>query len=260
MPLATDPHAPPISVTEAFYRASRDTRPVVLKLLEKGAESLDWIDDLRQLQQDLTRNSPYAADRACSAGCASCCFTVQVDVTPIEAIAVADYLRTCLDAPALKSIRERLGKLTQRRRAGDYSRRLACGMLGSDGECQVYPIRPIVCSGVFSLDRQACELAAEAIAAGNPSKSIPLDKEAIQATGGIAGSLQRVLVEHGLDGNLYELNSAVLCALQYPDALKRFRDGEDLFAEAICTEAHSPPRVARVPKPHFRLPARRKRA
>jgi hypothetical protein len=71
---------------------------------------------------------------------------------------------------------------------------------------------------------------------------------------GVSGGLQRTLVAAGLDGNLYELSSAVLCALETPRAVARFLQGEDLFANCICTDAHSPPRGAevrlRVDPPH----------
>lgn len=240
-------------VSAVFHEAARLARPVIDRLLETSSDSLDWADDLRRFQGDYLKRSPQADLRACTAGCSACCFTVQVDVTPPEAIAVSDYLKTCLDSQSLEKIKTRLTKLTQLRRdeaqGKGVPRKLACGMLGEDGRCQVYPARPVVCSGVFSLDRQACETAAESVRRGDTSKSVPLDVVAIQATGGISGSLQRMLVERGLDGNLYELNSAVLCVLPECNALARYLAGEDLFRTAICTEAHSPPRKThRLPR------------
>jgi hypothetical protein len=120
--------------------------------------------------------------------------------------------------------------------------RLRCGLLGDDGLCSVYEARPLVCAGVYSLSREACESAArqDDVAA----QQVPLDRPAKAWTMGVSGGLQRALVEAGLDGNLYELKSIVLCALNTPDANRRWLAGEDIFANCVCTDAHSPPRFA----------------
>ena len=242
-------------ITAVFHQASSEGRRLVEGLLRQNGESLDWIDDLRQLQGKYLEKSPQRAQRDCSSGCPACCMTAQVDATPIEAIAVSEYLRVYLDADSLFTVKNRLTRVTKLRLAQLKSelpqRPLACGMLGHDGQCMVYPVRPIICSGVFSLNQNECSRAEREAQMGDFSQSIPLDKDAIQATGGISGSLQRVLVEHGLDGNLYELSSAVLAALQVPDCLTRYLDKEDIFQNAICTDAHSPPRKRIVPAPKF---------
>lgn len=176
-------------------------------------------------------------------------------MTGIEAIAVRDYLRMCVDPSTLAKIQSRLERVTQRRidqmRGMARQLPLACSMLGEDGRCMVYPVRPVICSGVFSTSRDACLDAEQTAKAGDFSSTIPLDNDAIQATGGISGTLQRILVEHKLDGNLYEFNSAVLAVLAEKNALNRFLAGEDLFRDAICTDAHSPPRKLAVRKPNF---------
>ncbi|WP_165698793.1 YkgJ family cysteine cluster protein [Bremerella volcania] len=225
------------------------------RLVAQGGESLDWVDELRQLQFGYLDESSQKGDRECRAGCSGCCLSAQVDVTGIEAIAVSDYLRTCVDALTLNQIKSRLQRVTKRRieqiQGVTRQRPLACSMLGEDGRCMVYPVRPIICSGVFSTRRDACLDAEQMAQAGDFSSTIPLDNDAIQATGGISGTLQRILVENDLDGNLYEFNSAVLTALPLKNALNRFLAGEDLFRDAICTDAHSPPRKRAVRKPHF---------
>lgn len=257
----TKPSVSP-QITSIFHQASRDGRQLVERLLRQNGESLDWIDDLRQLQGRYLEKSPQKAQRDCSAGCPACCMTAQVDATPIEAIAVSEYLRAYLEPDELYAVKARLTRVTKLREAQLNAqapqRPLACGLLGMDGKCTVYPVRPVVCSGVFSLNQNECRKAEREAKAGDFSQSIPLDNEAIQATGGISGSLQRVLVEHGLDGNLYELSSAVLAAIQIPDCLERFLNREDIFKNAICTDAHSPPRKRIVPAPKFlRRPASR---
>lgn len=236
----------------AISRVKR-TLPELLANLRQG-ESLDVIDLLRVIQPDPLSEKLAAPLRACGQGCSACCFTVAIDVTPLEAIAAAEYVRECLPEQKVEAIKERLHKLSLRRammtREETQTRRLGCGLLGSDGACMVYPARPLVCAGVHSFDRAACESAAESIELVQLDAQIPIDRAAKASTMGISGALQRALVEQGLDGNLYELNSAVLCALSAENAWRRYLAKEDLFASALCTEAHSWPRFARTDAPH----------
>jgi hypothetical protein len=101
----------------------------------------------------------------------------------------------------------------------------------------------MACAGFFSLSREACEAAYHA--ADLAAAEVPTDRAAKAWTMGVSGGLQHALVAAGLDGNLYELNAAVLCALETPRAVDRWLAGEDVFARCLCTDAHSPPRVAR---------------
>lgn len=223
--------------------------PSVVSSLQTG-EALDVIDTLRVLQPDPMTENLTALLRACRQGCSACCFTVAIDVTPLEAIAAAEYVQLCLSPQQVDVVRERLEKLTLRRAMMSAeeikTKRLGCGLLGMDGACMVYPARPLVCAGVHSFNQDACESAAGLIETDQTDGKVPIDRAAKAATMGVSGALQRALVERGLDGNLYELNSAVLCALNAPNAWERYLAKEDLFAAAHCTEAHSWPRMART--------------
>ncbi|TWT34492.1 YkgJ family cysteine cluster protein [Blastopirellula retiformator] len=250
---------------EAAVARVKQDLPSVLRELHQG-ESLDVIDTLRGLQPDPLTESLTAPMRACRQGCAACCFTVAIDVTPLEAIAAAEYVAMCLSPEQVESVRDRLEKLAIRRammtREESQTKRLGCGLLGMDGACMIYPARPLVCAGVHSFDQQACESAAELVALEQADGKVPIDRAAKAATMGVSGALQRALVAEGLDGNLYELNSAVLCALNAPNAWRRYLAKEDIFAAAQCTEAHSWPRLdaphTSVKKPHFLKKARRR--
>lgn len=249
-------------LTSVFYESSRQAREFVQTLLTDRPDSLDWVDELRDLQQGFINKSPTRDQRECSAGCSTCCMTASVDVTGIEAIAVSDFIQSHLNEDTVSRIKNRLQKVTQRRRDQMKGlapqRPVACSMLAEDGKCQIYAARPLICSGVFSTNRQACLDAGETAQNGDISGTVPLDLDAIQATGGISGSLQRILVENGLDGNLYEMGSAVLEVFDLPDALRKYLAAEDIFRKAICTDAHSAPRRNMVLKPHhLKRPATR---
>ncbi|PHR90494.1 MAG: hypothetical protein COA78_35185 [Blastopirellula sp.] len=243
-----------------FHQSLSTTHAQLLKIFQskKSVAALDLVDSLRDFQVDINSQSPERQNRECGAGCSACCFTVAVDVTAIEAIACAEYLSSYVCSEEVAIIKQRLEKLTQRRRSMTAKQRketkLRCGLLDDQGMCQIYPVRPLICAGVFSLDQDACNDAAEAV--GKEEKFIPLDRPAKVGTMGISAALQQVLVKSKLDGNLYELNSAVLCALETDNAMQRFLHGEDIFRDAICTDAHSYPRKKKRAKLRRISPAR----
>lgn len=94
------------------------------------------------------------------------------------------------------------------------------------------------------MSRAACDLAA-ADPHGQAAQQVPFDPHTKTWTMGVSGGLQRALVDAGLDGNLYELSSIVLRALEVPDAARRWLRREDVFRGCVCTDAHSPPRKKR---------------
>ncbi len=72
------------------------------------------------------------ADLRCGRGCHQCCL-VHLELLPVEAAAVRDHLRS-MDAEGRAQIAERA------RAPGE-----ACVMLASDGSCDIYEARPLVC-------------------------------------------------------------------------------------------------------------------
>ncbi len=237
-----------------FQQASGELQAAAQQWLTVAAQQCDhskWLGNIAQQTQQRSQAgaeaSPLVVLRQCEAGCNACCHTVSADVTPLEALIVADHLHRQADAPQLARLRARLllnVALRANMTAEDRDRtRLRCGLLGDDGLCSVYAARPLVCAGVFSLSRSACQQSAQH--ADLAEQQVPLDRPAKAWTMGLSGGLQRALVDAGLDGNLYELNSIVLVALDTPNATQRWLAKEDIFAAAVCTDAHSWPRVAK---------------
>jgi Fe-S-cluster containining protein len=233
-----------------LFRDAAGAQRTSLAALLRGKRKGELIAALRdnasrQLESGLNQ-SPLKVLHQCAPGCSACCRSVAVDVTPLEALVVADYLRANFDEPQLAEIQKRLKSNSATRGAGSPGEmrkvQATCAFLSDEGRCRVYPARPLVCAGVFSLSRQACYAAAE-----NPdsaqAQQTPIDSYSQTWTMGISGGLQRALVEAGLDGNLYELSSIVLRALEVFDAAERWLRGEDVFAGCTCTDPHSPPRA-----------------
>ncbi|MBF0326677.1 MAG: YkgJ family cysteine cluster protein [Alphaproteobacteria bacterium] len=110
---------------------------------------------VRRTCLDYIRSAPPAA---CKAGCGWCCHQ-QVGVTPVEAVRVACYVK---DLPAVQkeqmaaAIRD--GSLTTAKMnpAQRVAARMPCVFLGVDGNCRIYPVRPLRCRGLYSLDVEFC--------------------------------------------------------------------------------------------------------
>jgi hypothetical protein len=239
----------PGALRKLLLQAAGEEQAAAKRLLRRPAVrrvTRRLVDDARQRVQRGTDTSPLAVLRQCGAGCSSCCWTPVIDVTPLEAIVVATYLQHSLPEERLEELREQIAanakirlKMTPEQQAGV---RIRCALLGPDGLCSVYASRPLVCAGVFSLSRTACETASRG---EDGHTDVPLDQPAKAWTMGVSGGLQRALVEAGLDGNLYELHGAVLCVLDTPAAAAKWLRGEDVFADCLCTDPHSPPRKRR---------------
>jgi Fe-S-cluster containining protein len=228
-----------------FQRAARAQSNAARNLLHRRKVSslLDKLmDDARTRQTEGTNANSLTVLHECAAGCTACCRASLVEVTPLEALAIASDLRESCDEGELERLKLQLHTNAVQRihwRAGESTGDVpACAFLNVEGHCQVYDARPLVCAGVFSFSRAACHLAQP----GPSETNVPLDRSAKAWTLGVSGGLQQALVAAGLDGNIYELHSIVLRALEVENAFDRWLNREDIFAGCHCTDAHSAPR------------------
>lgn len=142
---------------------ARSTAAVFAPLPPKPAEdqacaALDQVFALaeqswqaRRSSLDYLRSAPASA---CRAGCGWCCHQ-QVGITPLEAIRIAAYLR---GQPAdLTGSLHRVNAQTKGLSTGQRAEsRLACAFLSLDGNCRIYPVRPLRCRGLHSIDANFC--------------------------------------------------------------------------------------------------------
>ena len=114
-----------------------------------------------------------------------------------------------------------------------------CLFLQENNTCLVYPARPAVCAAFSSCSAKRCQ---EAF--GNPSdasNTVPYDMVQAAVGEGVSTGLGLACVELGLDHWVYELHSAVLRAIDTPDAGEKWLAGDTLFRSCISrgAEAHS---------------------
>ena len=176
------------------------------------------------------------AQLACKAGCAWCCH-FKVDVRADEAWAIADFVRTRLDAPAraraVAAAERNAAVIRTLTPAQHLATNLACCFL-VDGGCSIYPARPFACRNHHSTDVSACVAQYESPGRTDiPDTSVALLKA---RCGGHREGRQSAVLHSGLDVHAYDLTTAFLEAMANPGMPKRLRQGKRALIEAIVID------------------------
>ncbi|WP_432822484.1 YkgJ family cysteine cluster protein [Trichloromonas sp.] len=99
---------------------------------------------------------------ACRAGCGSCCI-LNVAVLFPEVLAIVDFVKTRMSPEQQRTIVRRVDVLfRQVRWLGEEERlflRQSCAFLDESGDCVIYPVRPLICRAITSIDPRHCEAA-----------------------------------------------------------------------------------------------------
>lgn len=155
------PHAPALNEELASLVTQN-----VLAMLGSG---LTWgraLDLARQAQTwaeglmaRFEADNPLPYPIACRPGCDFCCYN-QIEVIPLEVLAIGSHLQA-LPAEEQAVLKERLSA-SAASRAGKSKHDIAgsrrdfpCPFL-SQGLCSIYPVRPLVCRAMHSLDADLC--------------------------------------------------------------------------------------------------------
>jgi Fe-S-cluster containining protein len=165
---------------------------------------------------------------ACKAGCDHCCHQM-VGVTPPEALAIFDHLRTTLSREELSTFASHVAAAREKTRGLSslerFSREHPCVFLES-GRCSIYEVRPLSCRGVNSLDADECAkrlrdpgARAEFLSSGTGSHSY---NEPIRAFHAVSAGLQLALSElHRLDMRPLDLIAAMHLLFTGGDSIPR---------------------------------------
>jgi hypothetical protein len=128
------------------------------KAREVGLSAQVWTDHaLRQFEwtNDLPR------PLACAPGCDHCCYN-QVEVTPAEALVIGHFLERQLAPEEIDRLLAKLSRwleVAAGKGKAEIARRrqeLPCPLL-QEHRCSAYPVRPLVCRAMHSLDAGPCE-------------------------------------------------------------------------------------------------------
>lgn len=174
---------------------------------------------------------------ACHKGCPSCC-TLRVTATAPEVFLLAAYL--CATASALRGhgidLLGRLRELDAATRGLDEAQRVTlrrrCAFI-VQGVCLVHRVRPLACRGHASHDQRAC-----VEAAAGRADAVPFSGAHRMVRVLVQSALQAAVREQGLAWGAYELNHALVLALDQPDSLADWLRGADPLAAAAVDLEH----------------------
>jgi len=173
--------------------------------------------------------SKQRACRECDAGCADCCH-VMIAVTAPEVFAIADYLRannTTAQIQQLQQHAEAVFLQTINLNHEQYAAiKVECPLLSSENRCNVYPVRPLRCQAWYSLSAERCR---NCFTGNSVDETVPLDAHAYTVGQGIGAGISAGLRSLGLDGNFYELGSALAAVLPHADAAAKWLAGENVL-------------------------------
>jgi Fe-S-cluster containining protein len=167
----------------------------------------------------------------CGPGCSFCCH-LPVAVSAPEALGLAFHLKARFAAPELRAIRERIARNAAKvadMTVSEHARaQVKCALLDNDGKCFAYKARPIACSSWCSLSRAECEASFKD---DDPATAtVTIDAGMHEWGRGVQVGLSTAVFRLGLDGKTYELHSALLRALDTPDAEERWARGDGIFS------------------------------
>jgi Fe-S-cluster containining protein len=174
---------------------------------------------------------------ACRKGCPSCC-TLRVTALAPEVFMVAAYLRAT--APALRGHGiDLIGRLRDTdaatRGLGEEQRvalRRRCAFI-EQGVCLIHRVRPLACRGHASHDRRAC-----ADAAAGRVDEVPFSGPHRVVRVLVQSALQAALRQQGLAWGAYELNHALVLALDDTSTPASWHRGSDPLAPAAVDLEH----------------------
>jgi len=215
---------------EAFFRGQRSAFEHTLATSGPDAALLQAWDSFDGNVAIQCEGQPLVA---CGKGCASCCGLCVTALAP-EVFFLANYLRAI--APTLRrhgidllaAVREADAATRGRDESARVAMRQRCAFVVK-GVCVIHRARPLACRGHASHDRRACMDAA----AGRASE-VPFSGPHHMVRVLLQSALQAALRQQGLAWGAYELNHALVLALDAPDAQTTWARGSDPLAEAAA--------------------------
>lgn len=166
---------------------------------------------------------------ACDGSCSYCCH-YHVYVTPIEAFAIAEYMSKNFDAKEISVVSEKLALAVEQTKGMTTEEHIAtnvrCPLLTDSGRCSVYEVRPTACRQHHALNRVSCEVTFHDTASTMQNLMSPFYKA---VSDGFVASAASATANIGADTARYELNAALLEAINNKASFKRWRDGKNSF-------------------------------
>jgi Fe-S-cluster containining protein len=204
--------------------APEEQRRHIAVLHREGVRALD------AATADFLKNAPagpaIAAKIACRRGCSYCCYS-QVEVSIVEAIAVADAIAT--DGQLAASVRSTAPAVRGLSALARMQAHVPCPLL-RDGACSVYADRPRSCRALTSYDAKACEEEFRSPDVERPPRPAFTWPRylATALTSGVAAACADLT----LQSNTVELIGGVAAVLDDQTIVRRWLAGDAVFPSA----------------------------
>lgn len=213
------------SYFEASKAHQQTAQSALLRRLQKKPElARELADSAHALASEFFEEVGNSFDTDCKRGCSYCCHQPATTFA-FEAIRIAEVLRATRAERELKTLVDKMETRVRGFEGGSVRKNVnktPCPLLEND-QCSVYANRPLTCRLAHSFSVKKCRLAFQK---DRGKVEIPVTLELITGVSGIIEAAFDGLPKAGLDGNLYELCSAVLRALAEPEVASQWADGD----------------------------------
>lgn len=211
-----------------------DLRTIESRLFQVAAELLPTAHDQKGLAAvmsafaDSVEELAGHREVACRAGCSHCC-VLNVAVLLPEAAVIAAWLEQQTPVNDREFLQQQLREQAVRVRWMEDSERIhrktVCPFLDQAGRCGIYPVRPLVCRGVTSLDQGACREALDP-SVMDSSFAVPMDTVRKLVIDTAFCALAHALDRQKITSRSIELSAGVALFLGRPDQVRCLLQGE----------------------------------
>jgi Fe-S-cluster containining protein len=198
-----------------FNSFSMEIERTATALMGDAPSDDEFIQACRVVQEmaetALVRFRGDATRIACGPGCAHCC-VVNVAVLQPEATTIVAYLERKLAAGEFLALQQKVDALYAAIRWLDEEERIRwkqpCALLDEAGNCSVYPVRPLLCRGMTSIDPETCRQAIDLLPLEDaPPVTVNLFQSFLFNQAFIA--LARAMENAGHDSRILEMTAAI---------------------------------------------------
>jgi len=205
---------------------------ILIDILEtrSSARASDAAKRAHEFFETSLKRNPSSHRIECAKGCHFCCHLRVTALAP-EVFLVANFVRKQFGAELQNVLARVRGADSNSRSLSAVDRpkhKFPCGLL-VDRACSVYLARPSACRGLTSISVNTCERGynGEPVEVMTPAVWTEIRQAHNHA-------MWAALSAANLPPHSYELNHAMLVALEMPDAESRWLKGEDVFAGVSC--------------------------
>jgi Fe-S-cluster containining protein len=143
------------------HNSENINHPADISINEALSQAGRIIEDASQEQ--------HLSDIDCSKGCGYCC-RLNIPTLPPEAWKIVSFIRNNFNIDEFSYLIDKIHNNAFQIKYLDDDDRIACKIecifLNSEKSCSIYPVRPVLCRSVTSLDREDCKRALESVFTG----------------------------------------------------------------------------------------------